>query len=347
MEYPIDLTCVDEDGQSLLHGAARNGYHEITRLLMDDNFPEERPPEVKSLGPNLRDRYNRTPLHDASQRGYAAVASVLLEKGADPFLKDQFGRDPFTVGWQYGNHNIMAMLARYRDPIASGNDLDEMKLPMWSMARQGLTNAVATAFKTRCRDISVPEPCTENSPLHCAIEANEPNILRMLLETKKLPVDKPNHIGRTPLHFAALEGDLQASRLLIDHGADVDIKDRWLDEALVLAQSNGHLDLMLLLVQARAVLSKPKVDAKNLFFYAVEQGQTDAARILIEQHGVDRSVQNSQGLRAIQIANATENVEMIRLLKSAPTVNFNDITPENPESMKKAFVPFRSRPVQL
>ena len=353
MEYPIDMMCVDEDGQSLLHGAARNGFHEITRLLIEDHLPDNRPPEVKSLVPDVRDRYGLTPLHDASQRGHAAVVSVLLEKGANSSLEDEFGRDPFMVAWQYGHNNIMGMLGNSgrEHGQQSTNDFDKRRLPIWSMTRRGLVELVADAIKTRTQELHVPEPYIGNSPLHCAIEVNEPDILSMLLEIKMLPVNKPNRFDRTPLHIAALEGDLQATKLLIDHGANVDLKDRWKDEALVLAQSNQHLEIMLTLVEARAMIDKQKIDTKRLFFFAVELGKIVPTKILVEEYGVDRSIQNSDGVRAVQIATAADDEDMLRLLKSAPTVNFEDVGRKGPDldgpGKTIGFRPFRSRPLQL
>ena len=337
MSYPIDLQCADEDGQSLLHGAARNGYHEIARLLMEDRTSLE-----KGLSPNIRDKFDMTPLHDASQRGELAVLSVLLEKGADPSAVDRFGRTPFTVAWQYGRPNIMSVLAASGHGQQPSEDLDETQLPVWSMARRGLTLLVAEAIKIRMHDLHVPEPYTENSALHCAVEASEPDILYMLLETRNLPVNKPNHFQRTPLHAAALVGDLLATNILIDHGANLDMKDRWNDEAIVLAQANQHLEIMLALIEAKATIDKRKIDTKRLFFFAVEQGNVASAQILIN-HGVDRSVQNNDGVRALQIATAADDEDMMMLLKSASTVNFRDIANER----KIGFMPFRSRPMQL
>ena len=340
MEHSIDMECVDDDGQSLLHGAARNGYHDIARLLMEDHLPEERSPDVKALGPNLRDKYGLTPLHDASQRGELAVAAVLLEKGADASLGDKLDRTPFMVAWQYGHDNIMRMLAATGHGQPSGVGLDEKQLPIWAMTRRGLTELVAEAFGTRKQDLHITEPCTQNSALHCAVEANEPDILRMLLETNMIPVNKDNHWARTPLHIAALEGDLDATKFLIDHGANLDTRDRWNDEALFLAQSNHNLEVMLALIDAGADVDEKKINTTELFFFAVEQRKAASAQILLHQHGVDRSVQNADGVRAMQIAEAADDKDMIRVLSSAPTAR-------GLEDGSMRFIPFRSRRIQL
>ena len=347
IEFSVDIHCVDESGQSLLHGAARNGYHEIARLLLEIQSSEE-----EKISPNTRDKFNETPLHDASRQGETAVTSVLLEYGGDPSLRDEFNRTPFMVAWQYGHENIMEMLKQAGHEPQPGVSLDKRHLPVWSMARRGLTDLIADAVQTRPRDIHLPEPCTENSPIHCAIESNEPDVLDVLLQTKMLPVNKPNQFKRTPLHAAAIEGDSYAIKCLLNYGANVDLKDRWGDEALFLAQSNGHLEVMLVLVEASAVLDKKKIDSKKLFFFAVEQGNVAATQILVGKHGVDRSIQNADGVRALQIAKAADDEDMMMLLRSTSTVNFTDVVINKPGSnelndKKMAFVPFRSRPIQL
>ena len=343
MKRSIDMEYVDDEGQSLLHGAARNGYHKIARLLMEVHLPDGRSSKVKALDPNLRDIFDRTPLHDASQRGDLAVTAVLLEKGADATLRDKFGRTPFTVAWLYGHDNVMRMLTAAGHGQLPNVILDDQQLPVWSMARRGLKDLVAETIRTRQQDLHVAEPCTENSALHCAIEANQPDILDMLLETGMLPIDKPNHVERTPLHLAALEGDLDVTNVLIDHEADMDARDRWEDEALVLAQSNGHLEVMLALIRRGADVDERKIDINRLFFFAVEQQDAESARILLRQHGVDRSVQNANGVRAMQIAEAAEDTDMMAVLNSAPTVMGGDMGGLDAGGQK--FVPFRSRPL--
>ena len=348
MNQNVDIECVDEDGQSLLHGAARNGYDNIARMLLNE----------KVLSVDVRDRSSMTPLHDASRYGKAAVAAVLLENEADASLEDHFGRTPFIVAWQYGKEDIMRMLAGTGLGQQSPIPLDDSNLPLWAMARRGLTDLLAAAIKSRPQDLYILEPYSEKSPLHCAIEANEPAILDILLQSQDvLPlVNQRNHFGRTPLHIAAVLGDILASQRLISAGADLNTKDRWNDRPIALAQANGHLDVMLVLIKADVnnfAVDKCEIDLKPLFFFAVEKGDVDAVERLIGVYGVDKSVQNSEGLRAIKIAEAADDEEM-RLLVAAPTVYVGigeEVNGRNGEAKtygrEMPFVPFRSRPVNL
>ena len=348
MNHNVDIECVDEDGQSLLHGAARNGYEKIARMLLNE----------KVLNVDVRDKCSMTPMHDASRYGKAAVAAVLLENEADASLEDQFGRTPFIVAWQYGREDIMRMLTtslQQQSPIP----LDNANLPLWAMARRGLTELLAAAIESRAHDLHILEPYSEKSPLHCAIEANEPAILDILLRFQDvLPlVNQRNHFGRTPLHIAAVLGDILASQRLLSAGADLDTKDRWNDPPITLAQANGHLDVMLVLIKAdvnNIAVDKREIDLKSLFFFAVEKGDVAAVERLIGVYGVDRSAQNSEGLRAIKIAEAADDDDMVRLLVAAPTVYVGvgeEVNGRKGEvktyGREMPFVPFRSRPVDL
>ncbi len=62
--------------------------------------------------------------------------------------------------------------------------------------------------------------------LHSALErsvADRHHVLRLLLAAGA-PVNRNGIHGYTPAHFAAAKGDVEALRLLIDHGADLSIR---------------------------------------------------------------------------------------------------------------------------
>lgn len=128
LNHHVGIECVDEDGQSLLHGAARNGSDEIACILLNE----------KTLSVDVRNICGMTPLHDASRyckAAVAAVAAVLVENGADASLEDQFRRTPFVVAWQYGQKDIMRMLNSTSLQQQIPSPLDDANLPIWAMAR--------------------------------------------------------------------------------------------------------------------------------------------------------------------------------------------------------------------
>ena len=92
---------------------------------------------------------------------------------------------------------------------------------------------------------------------------------------------------------------------------------------------------------------RKKIDIKGLFFAAIEQRNTASAKVVLYQHGMDRSVQNADGVSARQIAEAAEIYDMICVLHSAPTVMRGFVYMELDDGASRKVVPFRSRLVEL
>lgn len=64
-----------------------------------------------------------------------------------------------------------------------------------------------------------------NTALHLMVRQKvQPDLMAWLL-SKGLPVDTKNHAGRTPLHLAVEQANMDAIRFLLDHGANVNAAD--------------------------------------------------------------------------------------------------------------------------
>ncbi|XP_063934627.1 alpha-latrocrustotoxin-Lt1a-like [Zophobas morio] len=75
-----DVTCVHENGRSILHIAAYEGRLEVCRLLLS------------KIDVNIKDPEGITPLHVAAWRGWADIVLFLLENGAFVNEKDHQNR---------------------------------------------------------------------------------------------------------------------------------------------------------------------------------------------------------------------------------------------------------------
>ena len=81
---PIDpFTYVGFGGDTCLHYAAFRGDLRAIELLI-----------CGGVDINARGDMGATPLHSAHQAGKTEVITFLLSKGADPEIKDEFGRKP-------------------------------------------------------------------------------------------------------------------------------------------------------------------------------------------------------------------------------------------------------------
>ena len=84
-----------------------------------------------------------------------------------------------------------------------------------------------------------------------------------------------------PLHRAALDGDLNAVKTLLDKGADVNAWDS--GTALMWASKNGHTSVARLLIDRGAKLDEGNVAGDTPLGLAAQFGHIDIVRILIEK----------------------------------------------------------------
>ena len=77
------LSNVDEKGRTSLYIAARSGFYDTTKALLENGAPV-----------NQVQRDGSTPLHGAAYYGQVPVVKLLLSYGADPNHKNQWGNTP-------------------------------------------------------------------------------------------------------------------------------------------------------------------------------------------------------------------------------------------------------------
>ncbi|XP_051998907.1 BRCA1-associated RING domain protein 1 [Xyrauchen texanus] len=144
---------------------------------------------------------------------------------------------------------------------------------------------------------------------------------------------KKNHKGETPLHLAAIKGDLEEVRNLLALGADPNLKDNAGWTPLHEACNLGHLAVVEELLQHGALLNTPGYQNDSPLHDAVRNGHLAVVRLLVER-GASQSVLNMFGLRPVDYALTPE---MQKILILAPEVPHPVTTPLSPSgSLSKA-----------
>ena len=346
--HTVDLRCLDDLDRTLMHGASRGGWPDIILLLKGEG-----------LDPRTTDKNGLSSLHEASRHGKSEAIKLLLELGVDSIIPDGFRRTPWTIAWQYGHLECMAILEGKKSFVQdkSKSIPDAENLPVWSFARLGFLTLIKYALAVRKHEFSEMEPVSNNTVLHCAIEAGHIDILRLLLLEDKSSVNDANCNLRTPLHQAAVCGHLDAVKLLLQNHAKLDREDKWGDSPLALAQGKGHYSIAILLIEKGAKINPRKIDIRRMLFAAIELESAKAVAILVHG-GADVLSRNKEGTTALQLAKEVDNGEIRQLLQPGKSFYFkankrpheqaNDgmnsmpsLTPQNSDSV----VPFRPRPI--
>lgn len=169
----------------------------------------------RGADPNVRDEGDHAfPIHFAAERGDLSIVKLLIEHGADP-IGDGTGHELDVLGWavcwDYANH---LEVARYL--LAHG-------------ARYTLFSAVALGEAGVVRELAntgadlhqrMDRTNRRRTPLHLAVVKKQAAALAALIDLGA-DLNLEDAVGLTPLDQAALDGEQEMARLLIDAGAAI------------------------------------------------------------------------------------------------------------------------------
>ena len=157
--------------------------------------------------------------------------------------------------------------------------------------------------------------------LHMASYLGIASLVRMLLTKKtwkcslhKL-ADKKDILGRTPLIYAARSGHEAVVRLLLEHGADVEAKDKERGEtALILAAGSGYEAIVRRLLERRADVEAKEKERGTALILSAMLGHEAVVWLLLE-HGADVEAKDKErGGTALILAAGLGHEAVVRLL---------------------------------
>ncbi|KAI0289866.1 ankyrin repeat-containing domain protein, partial [Russula brevipes] len=123
----------------------------------------------------------------------------------------------------------------------------------------------------------------------------------------------PDNDGRTPLHLASFEGDLEVIRILLGRGADTTAQDKDGWTPFRLALLNRHEEVALVLLNHDADWKAQGNDGVTPLHLALMYGDEEVALFLL-QHGADMTARDNEGKTALQWASLLGNMRATRAL---------------------------------
>jgi ankyrin repeat protein len=130
-----------------------------------------------------------------------------------------------------------------------------------------------------------PNICGETfffTPLHNAAYHGQVEISRILLQ-HKADQNALDQDGRTLLHSASKQGNIHLARLLLEHGVDVNVQDNERSTALHLASGKSKLEVTRLLLEHGAdVGAEEDNSGRTPFQVASGQQRDEITKLLLE-----------------------------------------------------------------
>ncbi len=157
--------------------------------------------------------------------------------------------------------------------------------------------------------------------LHEAAAIGNARRLKTILGQSRARVNAPNPEGFTPLGLSAFFGHLDALKVLLENGADVNVTapSRFANTALDAAVAGDHPDIVRTLLAARA---DPNIRSEGTYtplHKAAAHGSLEIVRMLLDS-GADPKAVREGGLKPIDDAREKGHSAVVDLLKTTETI---------------------------
>ena len=304
------------DHELLCHYCQNGAIEEIKYLLK------------QGIDLNAADHFHNTALFYAALAGQAEVVELLVEYGANVDAK---------------NHNHYTAVQR----AAEEGHFEVVKI---------LVNANADIH---CRDLKWGA-----TPLLCATYWGFQSIVRLLLENKARVTGLASHFGYTSLHLACMKGHtkvmsdlirygadvnaraqngvtpliislgpklLTSAKMLLDHGASVDLQDNRGEFALYCAAQIGWCKAVKLFLFYGSDIQRQTKLGDTAIHAACYGKQVDVVKFLLPKYPDAINMPGYQGNTPLHIAATKQSMSLVKFLlhhgASINRVNSNNETP--------------------
>ncbi|XP_063924177.1 uncharacterized protein LOC135138192 isoform X2 [Zophobas morio] len=335
----IDINAQNTTGTTALHIACQNANWELTEILVENKASVD-----------IKDHDDKNALHCALRSGIYddSIFELLVAESFDVDAADKYGTTPLKLASQFGYFDIMESLiakgAKFSSTSAVNPGENAILIETENVDVDEKDKNGSTALQRVCRDTGDIETVkqllklgaevnnTDNnkdSALHYASGSDVENAdLINLLISYITNVDVQNKDGLTPLHLACETGKFLTAKILLEHGADGNLVDKYNQNALHYAASeeNQNEELIRLLVNRSVDVNAQDIDGITPLQVACQKCNYVVTKSLLE-NGANAKVVDMDYRNALHYALSTEkpNEDIIHLLtQNGADVNAKD-----------------------
>merc|ERR1711935_690189 len=170
----FDVRKPDEQNITILHWAAINNRKDLVTYYLSAGSI------IDAIGGDL----NSTPLHWAVRQGHQSMVALLIEKGADPSIRDGEGAAAVHLAAQFGFWPICAFLVARSGIDVDSYDTNGLTPLMWAVMRSVGPETVRVLIALGA-DPDLKDRKEQNTTLHLSMEKGNEYAFNTLLEKTK------------------------------------------------------------------------------------------------------------------------------------------------------------------
>ena len=264
----------------------------------------------RGANPNIKDKVGRYALYEASYGGNKALVHLLLDRGADINAQSRSGNALGAAVFMHREGIIRLLLDRGAD-INGGHYGSALYL-----AVDIGSEAIVRLLLDRGADVNAQGGYLGNALQAAAVEASEA-IARLLIDRGADINARSGYYGNA-LQAFSLYGKEAIVRLLLDRGADINAQGGYYGNALQAAASRGSEAIVRLLLDRGADINAQGGYHGNALQAAASKHSETNARLLLDR-GADINAQGGYHGNALQAASSkgSEAINRIRLVRRA------------------------------
>lgn len=296
-------------GRTLLHHAVLCDNAGAARVLLHSSAYRES--HIKtSHESDIR------PLHLAARLGSFTVLQCLIDSGCDLSATTDNGDTALMICVQHKQEECLKVLAK------AGSDIGLVNIDGQSASSIAKSNQWYLLFQQALLDV-VKAGCVLNSskasvfsPLMFVARSGDSKALEALIRQGEIDLDYQDAKGFSALMLTALEGHVEAFRLLVYAGADSKLSNKSGETAITLSNLSPNSDLFeKVIIEVAIEKSNDNGEWFYALHYAARHGDLDAVKLLTGR-GYNVNVANADGYTPLMLAAMEGHEQVCELLIS-------------------------------
>ncbi|UJR22944.1 hypothetical protein I4U23_025971 [Adineta vaga] len=312
LEHGAKVEETNENGHTPLMEAASGGHVEVARALLDHGAGvNTHSNDSKDKNGNDSKQHKTDEMHtalmEACMDGHVQVAKLLLDHGADVNMPPDSYESPLTLSACGGHIELASLLIERGANLEEVND--EGYTPLMEASREGHDDLV-NLLVSQGADVNRTTEDTQETALTLACAGGFLDVAKILISHGA----NVNLGQSTPLMEASQEGHIELVQYLIQNSADVNQTTPAGETALAYACESGHTEVAEILFNSGAHIDQTENEGRTPLMKAARAGHTCTVRYLISKGAdVNRST-NSNDSTVLSLACAGGHLEVASLL---------------------------------